>query len=148
MEQFGYDKLNDVGLQVDNEVRQQLNESSKWAKFISITMFSFCGVMLLVGVVASTAITGVLKKVLGYDAFGYADTGIIIGIILIVVAIVAIVYYFLYNFSAKIKAALVSEDNEKLNAGISSLKIFFIISAIGSIITLLASVYNLLKTQF
>ncbi len=148
MEQFGQDKLNDVGLQVDHEVRQQLTESSKWARFIAITVFSFCGLMVLVGVAASSVFMNAFSRVSSLGSLGGASAAVLSVVIVIVVAIVAVVYYFLYNFAVKVKAAMLSEDNEKFNAGISSLKIFFIITTIGGIISLLASLYNIFNLQF
>jgi len=147
MEQFQQDQLSDLNLQVDSEVRQHLGSSAKWTRFISITVFVFCGLFLLIALAASSVIMSTVKKLSpeSFNFLGDASVGIIIGIIIFAVAIMVIVYYFLFNFSAKIKLALLSEDIDALNKGLASLKTFFIITTVFSILALLNSIYTLFK---
>jgi hypothetical protein len=55
-----------------------------------------------------------------------------------------VVYYFLYNFSQKIKTALLTENTADLNAGLKSLKIFFIITTSFAIISLLNTIAQMI----
>ncbi|MFT3908214.1 MAG: hypothetical protein QM737_02215 [Ferruginibacter sp.] len=147
MEQFQQDQLSDLNLQVDGEVRQHLGTAAKWSKFISIFVFVFCGIFLLIALAASTVIMSTIRKV-SPDTFSFlgdASVGIIIGILVFIIAVMGVVYYFLYNFSVKIKLALLSEDVDALNKGLASLKTFFIITTIFSVLALLNSIYTLFR---
>lgn len=145
MEEIKQDHLGDMGLKIDSEARQHLSDSSKWGKFISITVFIFCSIMLLFAIVGSSAIKEMLNRMTpGNMSFlGEYSFGIIIGIIVFAVVIMSFVYYFLFNYSVKMKSTLLTEDVDTFNKGLASLKIFFIITTILSIITLLNSIYNL-----
>ena len=147
MENFQKDFLEDQSLQVDHEVRQQFLESAKWAKFISISVFVIFGLLLIgFGIGGSTVISQMqtMDRFADFAEFGGGmGVGIIFGIIIVAFAIFGVVYYFLYNFAEKIKTALATDNTELLNKGLSSLKIFFIITAIFSIISLLGNLSKL-----
>lgn len=144
MENLEQDHLEELDLHIDNDVRQKLYETAKWSKFISIVMFVACGFMLLFGVLGGTAFLSIFKNMSSDYAFMNEIGGaVIIVVVLIIVAVIGLVYYFLFNFSQKIKAALVSDNTEDLNAGLRSLKIFFIISTVIAIISLLNNIFNL-----
>jgi len=145
MEDLQQDHLEEMDLKIDDQVRQQLTEAGKWSKFIAIIMFVACGLILVFGVIAGSAMTSTLSRLgSSYSFFGEFSPGILIGIIILVVAIIGVVYYFLYNFGLKIKNALLSENNKDFNDALRSLKVFFIITTILAILSLL----NSLKTLF
>jgi hypothetical protein len=145
MENFNQDHLTNMDLEMNGEVRLQLNEAAKWTKFISIIMFIACGLILIFGIAGGAAVTRILKKLGGtYDVLGDFNGAILILIVVLVVAVLALVYYFLFNFSKKIKTALLSENTADFNAGLKSLKIFFIISTVFAILGLLSNVYNMI----
>lgn len=144
MEDHQQDHLSDMGLQIDGEVRQQLSIAGKWAKFISILIFICSGILLLAGLAGSGDIIREFKNISpAYQSFSELEGGILIGIIVFIVLVLVIVYYFLFNFSVKIKTALISENSNELNSGLKSLKIYFIITTIIAIISLLSSLSNL-----
>lgn len=144
MDNLQHDQLGNMGLEIDNDVRIQFNEAAKWTKFISIVMFVACGLLLIVGLLGGAALVSALKT-LGstYEVFGEFNGAILIIIIVIVVGVLALVYYFLFNFSKKIKMALLSESTADLNAGLKSLKIFFIVTTVFAILSLVSNIYNL-----
>jgi hypothetical protein len=146
MENYNTDKLSSIDLQIDEEVKQQLTETSKWTKFISISMFILCGIILIAVSVGGRTLMLFLSKVNSplIALLGYSG-GILITIIAVIMIGVAVVYYFLYRFSAKIKMAIATENTLVFNEAFSSLKIFFIITAIVSIITLLGSLTSIFK---
>lgn len=135
------DHLSEMDISVDANVRQQLNDAGKWAKFISIVMFVLCGLLLLVFGIAGASFFSAFDR-LGYGFLGDFGGAIIFIVVLIVVAL-AVVYYFLFNFSRKIKSALVAENTSELNAGLKSLKIFFIITTVFAILALLNTITKL-----
>lgn len=143
MDEQQQDHLSDLGLQMDSEVRQQLSVAGKWSKFISILIFICCGILLIAGLAGGGDIVRELQNISPvYKNFSALEGGILIGIVVFVVLILVIMYYFLFNFSAKIKTALLSENSRELNSGLKSLKIYFIITTIIAIISLLGSLSN------
>ena len=146
MENAERDQLTEMDLQMDEVVRLQFNETAKWSKFISIVMFVGCGLLLIVGLVGGAALFTIFKSV--GARYGFLDEfsgAIIIMIIVAVVAVLALVYYFLFNFAQKIKAALLTDNVAELNAGLKSLKTFFIITTIFAIISLLNSIWQMFR---
>jgi ABC-type Fe3+ transport system permease subunit len=145
MSELKQDLLSGGELELDNEVKYRLNEAARWGNFISIVMFVFAGLILLMGFVAGSILNDALKK-LGaeYEFLNEINSSAIFAVAFAIVAvIVAVVYYFLFAFGKKTKAALLSENLTELNAGLGSLKVFFIITTIISIGFLLISIINL-----
>lgn len=146
MENSTQDHLTNMDLHIDNQVNQQLNESAKWAKFISIVMFISCGILLIFGLIGGAFLNDVFRRLgRGYGNESFMNGGVLIVLILFIVAVLGVVYYFLFIFSQKIKNALVRENTPELNAGLKSLKIFFILTGVLSILSLLINLLNLIK---
>lgn len=144
MENLQKDHLTHMDLEIDTQVRQQLNDAGKWSRFISIVMFIASGLILLFGIIGGAALNNVFDRLgSGYSVLGDLDGGIFIVIIALVAIVLAVVYYFLFDFSNKVKTALLSESTSEFNKGLKSLKTYFIITTIFAIISLLSSVYNL-----
>ena len=146
MEDQDQDHLLEMDLQIDSDVRQQLYEAAKWSKSISIVMFIACGLVLFFVVIGGTALFSVFRNFGSeFDIVNEFGGAVLIAIIVIVVAVVALIYYFLFNFSQKIKTALISDNTEFLNAGLKSLKIFFIITTVFAILSLVNSVAQIFR---
>ena len=64
------DQLSSLDLEVDNEVRQLMMETSKWTKFISLSMFIIGGLILLFGILGGSLMMGVLGKVKALEQLG------------------------------------------------------------------------------
>jgi len=144
MENMEDDHLTEMDLRVDADVRQQLQDAGKWTRFISIVMFVGCGLLLMLFIIGGARFLSVfstLRSAYGFlGEFGFAAIFIVV---LIVIAVVALIYYFLFNFSQKIKTALVTENTADLNAGLRSLKIFFIITTVFAMLSLLNTISKL-----
>ena len=140
------DHLIEMDLHIDDDVRQQLYEAGKWTKFISIVMFVACGLLLLVGLLGGASLLSVFRS-LGatYGYFGEFGGVVLIAIIVVFVGVLALVYYFLFAFSRKIKTALLTNNTADLNAGLKSLKIFFIITTVFAMISLLNTISQLFR---
>ncbi len=140
------DHLIEMDLHMDDDVRQQLYEAGKWTKFISIVMFVACGLLLLVGLLGGASLLSVFRS-LGatYGYFGEFGGVVLIAIIVVFVGVLALVYYFLFTFSRKIKTALLTNNTADLNAGLKSLKIFFIITTVFAMISLLNTISQLFR---
>lgn len=144
MENLQQDHLRGMDLEIDNPVRQQLYDTARWTKFISIVMFVACGLLLVFGTIGGAALFTVIRKMGPAGGLISEMSGaLFIAIVLLVVAVLAIVYYFLFNFSRKVKIALLSENTAELNAGLRSLKTFFIITTVFAILSLLNSIASM-----
>lgn len=144
MENLQKDHLRGMDLEIDNQVRQQFYDTARWTKFISIVMFVACGLLLVFGTIGGAALYSVVKKMgAASGLLGELSGALFITIILLVTVVLAIVYYFLFNFSRKVKNALLSENAEELNAGLRSLKTFFIITTVFAILSLLNSIASM-----
>src|SRR5262245_29195626 len=93
-------------LQVDHESTIYLREAAKWAKFLSILGFVWCGLFLLAGL-------GIL---LTRDAYTPSYTTWIC----ILYLGLAVVYFFpciyMLNFARRTKTALQNNDQDHLNS--------------------------------
>jgi hypothetical protein len=146
MNEYKTDQLNNLGLKIDYEVNNNFNEATKWGKFIAIVSFIFAGILLIMGVLGSSTFAGLISKVYpSLDALGEMGTGILIGIVLVVVAFMVVLYSFLYKFATKVRLGLATEDSNMLTEGLSSLKTFFIISAVVGALGILMNIINLFK---
>lgn len=144
MENYKEDQLSEVDLKIDDEVQAELSTASYWTKFISIVVFIFCGLFLLFILLGGSSFATLFNKTNTFRGFGANSFGLIAAIVIFVISLVVTVYYFLYSFSAKMKLALQNEDESILNKAIISLKIFFAITAVGSIISILSSIFTII----
>jgi uncharacterized membrane protein len=147
MEQMNTDQLSGTGLQVDSEVRQHFADGAKWSKFIAVTMFIACGLILLIGLAASSTLATAFSRFGSFGSFMGMGAGIFMIVLILGIAIFAMLFYFLFNFSSKIKSALITGNSDSMNAGLSSLKIYFIIAGIFGILSLLMTLYSLFQTS-
>jgi hypothetical protein len=148
MNETEMDHLSGMNLEVDADAGRHITDAGKWAKFIAIVMFSLCGIALLALLIGSTylaRLTRSLYPLLGeYAGFG---TGAFMAILVLIIGVAVFIYYLLFNFAQKAPAAVATEDAEMLNKGLRSLKLFFIISTVIAILSLLTTLYNLLTTS-
>jgi flagellar biosynthesis protein FlhB len=137
------DHLSEMGLQIDNEVRQQFITAGTWAKFLSVLMFICGGILLLAGIFGGSEIINQYSKLRPLSGLSEYQGGAIVAIVIFVVMVLIVVYYFLFNFSGKIKTALQNENVADLNTGLKSLKIYFILTTVFAILSLLFTLYSL-----
>jgi hypothetical protein len=112
-------------LSIDHESHSHLSETARWAKFLAIVGFVTCGLIAILSffmgsILASTTLT----------PYSTSGLGVIGGaFITILYLVIAVIYFFpclfLYNFSVRLKAALGSNDQVKLNQSLKSQKTLF-----------------------
>ncbi len=106
-------------LQIDQPVSSYLNETAKWAKFLAILGFVFCGIIAIVAIFAGSIMS---------TAFGSlgGDSGMSGVILTVVYLIVAVVYFFpclfLFHFANKMQRALRQNDQDLLTNSFKNLK--------------------------
>lgn len=106
-------------LHIDPQSQSYLGEAAKWAKFIAIMGFIYCGLILLLILTGrSSTVTSFGTTYEGDSSFGAAE--IITSLVLL--AIVFIPNLFLYRFAAKVQTALRNNDQANLTASFANLK--------------------------
>ena len=95
-----------------------LKETASWCKFLSILGFISLGLLLL-----GSFFIGVLYSSLPQVATAPFNLGTIMTVFYVVVIIIYIFpIYYLYQFSAKVKKALLLKDDEVLTSAFEMLK--------------------------
>ena len=139
------------GLGVDNISRSHLSEAAKWARFLAICGFIFIGLMVVYGVVVSFVIVNMASTMSQFDTTASEKNlknlmGIGMIIFYIICAVIAFFpYYFLLRFANKMKAALISNDQDALNGSFQNLKILYRYMGILMIISLVLIAFGIMS---
>ena len=144
MKDIQNDLLPELGLQADEHVKNQLTETAKWSKFISIVMFVCAVFVLMIGALGGALFTGTLDRMGGQFGELIRVGGAMFLFMMIVIALfIAGIYYFLFAFSIKVKRAIVSENTQEFTSSVKMLKVYFIATTIFAILALLNDIKNL-----
>jgi len=134
------DQLTHFDVQYDSDAKTSLYNTGKWTRFLTISVFIFSAMFFLIVLFGATMYKQLLATVWpSVEEMGSAVFFAILIAALVVIAIYVSAFYFLYVFSTKIKRGLLSDDTVTINAGLQSLKIYFIISTILSAIALMVN---------
>ncbi len=139
------------GLGIDNISKSHLSEAAKWARFLAICGFVFLGLMVIYGIAMSFVISNMAGAMSQYGSTYSANSlknimGIGMIVFYIVCAVIAFFpYYFLLRFANKMKAALVSNDQDSLNGSFQNLKILYRYMGILMIISLVFIIFAILS---
>lgn len=139
------------GLGIDNISKSHLSEAAKWARFLAICGFVFLGLMVIYGIAMSFVISNMAGAMSQYNSTYSANSlknimGIGMIVFYIVCAVIAFFpYYFLLRFANKMKAALVSNDQDSLNGSFQNLKILYRYMGILMIISLVFIIFAILS---
>jgi len=139
------------GLGIDNISKSHLSEAAKWARFLAICGFIFLGLMIIYGVAMSFLIVNMANTMSQADSSpseNSLQSMMRIGMVIfyIVFAVIAFFpYYFLLRFANKMKAALISNDQDALNGSFQNLKILYRYMGILMIISLVLIVFGILS---
>ena len=127
-------------LTIDPVTKSYLLDTARWAKFLSIMGFILCVLIVVMGVIFGSQLT------LIYSRDGQpmpAGTNIVLACLSV---IVAVIYFFpclyLFRFSSKMKLALNSNEQQKLNASFENLKSLF--RYVGILTIVILAIYGLL----
>ncbi|MBN9380002.1 MAG: hypothetical protein J0H74_04520 [Chitinophagaceae bacterium] len=123
-------------LQVDHESTAHLKEAARWAKFLAIVGFIFCGLMVLGALFAGAILANLYSTTMGMGAAGSAiGGGLSVGYILC-----ALLCFFpclyTYNFARKMQVALRNNDQVQLNQSFRNLKAYYRFTGILMVIAL------------
>ena len=138
-------------LQVDHEGTVYLKEAARWAKFLAIIGFIFCGIIALCGLFAGTFIGSM------YSSMGVGRAGAMGGAFFSILYIgIALLYFFpclyTFNFAKKMQVALRSNDQSNLNQSFRNLKAAYrflgILTIIGLCLWTLLLIFGIIGAAF
>lgn len=109
-------------LQVSSSVKNYLNESAKWGRFLAIIGFIFCGLIAI----AVFFIPAIYRMLPAFNELPSVTAGSVATGITIVYLFLAIILFFpslyLYKFSVKMHTALNSLSQDNFEESVKSLK--------------------------
>ncbi|MGB5417263.1 DUF5362 family protein [Algibacter sp.] len=110
-------------LEVSDDIKGLLKETSSWTYFLSILGFIGIGFLVIFGIFFGAIMSN--ASGLG-NANPYENLGFSMGYFGLIYVVLALVYFFpifyLFNFSRKMKSALTSSNNEDFKAAFTNLK--------------------------
>lgn len=129
-------------IRIDNESGNLLNDSAKWAKFISIVGLVMLALTVLTFLMGAIMMPGGDRTVTTqmfdqYYTFGYNPSNYTWGaffIVLVVSAIAALPYIFQYNFAVRVQKAFQVNDTLTMTEAFRSLKSYYIYTGIITIL--------------
>jgi hypothetical protein len=131
-----------IDLNVDYDTGNILKETTRWTKFISIVGIIGVAIILVALIFAGSVLTAMAGRLWpGMDALA----GVLVFVIILVVAIAGFMVYLLYRFSTLVKKGIEMQDQQAFDSGLNALKIYFVISGVFALLSLLANFTNLLK---
>jgi hypothetical protein len=133
------------GLTIDPISKNHLSEAARWAKFLAIVGFVMCGLLVIISIFAGSLLSGMGSRYGRYESdadMGGALAVTVVVIYLVIAILLFLPYLFLFRFATKMKAALVSNDQQILNGSFQNLKIMFRYVGIFTIIVL--SIYAIM----
>lgn len=146
-----YQPLSDqpvFSLSIDSQNRDFLSESARWAKFLSIVGFVFCGLIVLLGIYTGMKTSAVSPTFTnpGFESGYYSNYRMLSGVVMVVYVVGAILYFFpclyMFRFATRMRTALAAEDQMTLNSSFQNLKSLFKFMGILTIIVI--AIYVLL----
>ena len=126
MEQAGNSSL--FGLSIDSNSKLHLAEAARWGRFLAIIGFILCGLIVLLGLFAGTMFA-TLAGAYSTNEYGPSGAGMMAGmggIFSVLFIVMALIYFFpclfLFRFASNMKTALLTNEQDKLNASFQNLK--------------------------
>ncbi|RYG50657.1 MAG: hypothetical protein EOO01_10220 [Chitinophagaceae bacterium] len=130
-----------LDLQIDDQTSVQLNETSRWAKFLGIAVLIALGLTLLMFGVFWSRIDPLLAM---YDDAAEGASRIVKVMILVVLVIVVVISVVLMTFLIRganaIRTAIRNKDAAMLNVGLGNFRNYFAIMGVLGIIGLFFSI--------
>lgn len=134
-------------LQVDHLGVSYLRDAAYWARFLAIAGFIFCGLFIVVAVLVVSLLSSLFNSV---GASGTAGIGAI-PIAFVYVGIAVLNFFpclYLYNFAAKMHAALRGNDQDQLNTAFRNMRAFYRFVGVMMIIALGIFLLGILSMVF
>lgn len=125
-------------LEIDHELSNTLSNTAKWAQFVAIGGFIMTALMLLVIFFIGKAFSAIPQ----FDLIMAYGGGFFTSMYVILAALFFFPALFAFNFSRKLKYALLNNDQQGLNRAFTSLKLRF--KFIGIVYIVIFSLWTLI----
>ena len=125
------------GLVFSNKAKHDLNQASKWAKFLAVLYFVFTGFLVI-------AVTSAIGEASRYRGYGSYNSFLVI-ILLFATAAVFLPALFLNNFSNHARDAAEYNDEKRLENSMKNLFSYANTSGIIAIIGIVLAVFSFLS---
>ncbi len=127
-------------MQADGLAQSRLNSISKWSKFIAIVVLIMVIITAIFLFVAKDQIIEAFSSMVALDN---RATGVLIGIIVVVMGLVIIWLVALFRAATFIKQGLLSKNSDRLAEGFKAMRIFFAISVVFSVLSILGTLTSM-----
>jgi hypothetical protein len=111
-------------LQVDHIGTVYLRDAARWARFLAIAGFIFCGLFVVAAILFMTVLSTLFNSM---GASGVSNIGAgFIGVIYIGIAVLDFFpCLYLYKFAVRMQSALNGNDQERLNSSFQNMRAFY-----------------------
>jgi len=123
-----------------------LRETVRWSRFLSIVGIVVLSICLLGFIMAGKYLIPAFSRLMpGVENIENLAGALIMGVILVFVAIFGFLVYMLYRFSVLIRKGIEHQDQIVFAEGMKCLKLYFLVSGILAVLTLLGNLLSLTK---
>jgi hypothetical protein len=122
------------GVVLHPEALAYLRESGRWASFLSVVGFIFCGLFLIVALFIGTFFSYIARVSPGYNGFPQSGFGLISVFYIGLDVLYFFFPFYLYRFADRVKKGVVFNDSFNVTEALSNLKSFFKLWGICTII--------------
>jgi uncharacterized protein DUF5362 len=127
-------------LQIDGQSNAHLSQAAKWAKFLAIIGFIFCGLLVVYGIFAGILFSS-LSRMNTESSVPFGNFPNVGGAFFLTFAIIGAVLYFfpclyLFRFGSRMQTALRNNDQNTLTNSFGNLKSFYKFLGILTIVVL------------
>jgi uncharacterized membrane protein YjgN (DUF898 family) len=117
-------------LSLDRESIDHLTETARWGKFLAILGFITCGLIFIFSFFAGALVASSTSALSPYSTNEIRTVSSVGGAFLTVIyIIVAVIYFFpclyLYRYSVRMKAAINTNDQAKLNQALKNQRMLY-----------------------
>ncbi len=126
-------------LQLDHEAGGHFQESSKWAKFLSVIYFIAIGIVLLILLFAATAVTTAFEE---YRSGLAGAGGILVAALIVGLALAFYTAFLLFRFATLTKQGIERQDQIIFNKGLQALRNYFMIYGVIAMLALIFSIIS------
>ncbi|HVS96524.1 MAG TPA: hypothetical protein VHE54_08550 [Puia sp.] len=127
-------------LQVDNLSTVYLKGAARWAKFLTVIGFIFCGLSVVMAILFGTVFSTLFSN-LGSGGLGMS--GAWLAIIYLCIAVLNFIpCLYLHNFAVRMLAALENRDQDQLNRSFRNMRAFY--RFVGVLMILLLGIWLLI----
>lgn len=129
-----------LGMNLDYDGGNTLQEAVRWSKFLSIASIVGSGLLLLLVAIAGPIFIALYGEELP-DAAGVVGVAVVLAGAYLAATITAAI--FLLRFTSQTRRGIESQDQHLFNRGLKSLKMYFLIVGILSVLMMGVYIYNL-----